>query len=258
MAIAATRRLEIPPATSEATKVWSPAPLLGMGVFVLGLLAAWRWYEQIEGFNSGLDASEPIFTEKWMPLWYLNCTVAAIAQITIPLYFWRTRDRHLDRLAPALELRRYFTFFAILVAFGLGSLGAIVFGASDAAWHQVVVRDTSLTPSHIVLFFGTVPLFVSFAMAAFFYSLTRLPRFADNISMALLVSVTGVFLTLPSVAYNEWGHAYWLMEELFIAPLHWGFVILGWSSLAVLAVIVQSVPRCIELVRLITTPFPAR
>ncbi|PTQ79865.1 methane monooxygenase/ammonia monooxygenase subunit C, partial [Nitrosomonas ureae] len=26
-------------------------------------------------------------------------------------------------------------------------------------------------------------------------------------------------------------HAFWFMEELFSAPLHWGFVILGWAGL---------------------------
>ncbi|WP_106706066.1 methane monooxygenase/ammonia monooxygenase subunit C [Nitrosomonas supralitoralis] len=30
---------------------------------------------------------------------------------------------------------------------------------------------------------------------------------------------------------NQWGHAFRFTEKLFIAPLHWGFVILGWAGL---------------------------
>ncbi|HWF60966.1 MAG TPA: methane monooxygenase/ammonia monooxygenase subunit C, partial [Nitrospira sp.] len=30
---------------------------------------------------------------------------------------------------------------------------------------------------------------------------------------------------------SEWGHAFWFVDELFSAPLHWGFVTLGWCGL---------------------------
>jgi methane/ammonia monooxygenase subunit C len=36
---------------------------------------------------------------------------------------------------------------------------------------------------------------------------------------------------------NEWGHTFWFMEELFVAPLHYGFVFFGWSALGVLGVL---------------------
>ena len=42
----------------------------------------------------------------------------------------------------------------------------------------------------------------------------------------------GPVLILPNLGYNEWGHAYWLTEEIFSHPLHWGFVVLGWNALA--------------------------
>src|SRR5437879_12194461 len=38
-------------------------------------------------------------------------------------------------------------------------------------------------------------------------------------------------MILPNVGLNEWGHAFWFVDELFAAPLHWGFVILGWCGL---------------------------
>jgi methane/ammonia monooxygenase subunit C len=244
------------PATAE--KEWSAIPLAVMVGTVFAIIGTWRWYQQVEGFTSGLDASQQAFWDKWMPLWYLNVSLAAVAQTTIPLYFWFTRDRALKELAPAVELNRYFLLFAMLFTMTMTQTIAITFGAVDAAWHQVVVRDTSLTPSHIVLFFGIVPLFSSFGLAAFFYSLTRIPQFAEKISIAMVLGVTAPFMVLPSVAYNEWGHAYWLMEELFIAPLHWGFVALAWGFMAMLGVVAQSLPRVVELVRATSAPAVVR
>ena len=260
MATAISRTLEAPaPAADKNVRVWSPLPLIAMVGFVIAVIGGWRWYQQVEGFKSGLDATDPAFAVKWMPLWYLNLVLAGLSQIGIPIYFWLTRDRHLDRVAPAEELRRYFLMFAMILTMNLTQFIAIIFGTVDAAWHQVVVRDTSLTPSHIVLFFGIVPLFTAFGLSAFFYSFTRIPQFAEKLSIAMVIGVTGPFLVLPSVAYNEWGHAYWLMEELFIAPLHWGFVILGWAFLCLLAVIIQSMPRVLELTRTANpAPTPVR
>jgi len=258
MSIAA-RGVEVPAAPlSDETRVWSPVPLIAMLSVLLGMVVAWGWYQRIEGFTSGLDATDPAFAEKWMPLWYLNCALAAVSQVAIPLYFWFTRDRALGRITPAIELKRYLILFALLLTGSLGGVIALAFGTVDAAWHQIVVRDTSLTPSHIVLFFGIVPLNVAFGMSAFLYSMTRIPYYAEKISVAMLIAFTGPFMALPSVAYNEWGHAYWMMEELFIAPLHWGFVILGWASLSMFAVLLQSLPRVIELARIVGTPEPAR
>lgn len=42
----------------------------------------------------------------------------------------------------------------------------------------------------------------------------------------------GPFMILSNLGYNEWGHAFWMLEEVFTAPLHWGFVVLGWWVLA--------------------------
>jgi len=40
------------------------------------------------------------------------------------------------------------------------------------------------------------------------------------------------------------------MEELFTAPLHWGFVVLGWSALALGGLGIQLILRLIALSRL--------
>jgi methane/ammonia monooxygenase subunit C len=61
--------------------------------------------------------------------------------------------------------------------------------------------------------------------------------------------VLGPFLILPNLGYNEWGHAYWLTEEIFSHPLHWGFVVLGWNALALPGVAMQILHRMIVLFR---------
>ena len=46
-------------------------------------------------------------------------------------------------------------------------------------------------------------------------------------------------MIIPNVGLNEWGHTFWFMEELFVAPLHWGFVFFGWMALGVFGVVLQ-------------------
>jgi methane/ammonia monooxygenase subunit C len=64
-------------------------------------------------------------------------------------------------------------------------------------------------------------------------------------------AVVGPFLILPNLGYNEWGHAYWLTEEIFSHPLHWGFVILGWNALALAGVLMQIIARMRDLLPIV-------
>ena len=59
----------------------------------------------------------------------------------------------------------------------------------------------------------------------------RLPLYNQATSFALVAAVVGPMFILPNVGLNEWGHAFWFVDELFAAPLHWGFVTLGWCGL---------------------------
>ncbi len=40
------------------------------------------------------------------------------------------------------------------------------------------------------------------------------------------------------------------MEELFTAPLHWGFVVLGWTALALGGLLIQIILRVVALTKL--------
>jgi len=64
-----------------------------------------------------------------------------------------------------------------------------------------------------------------------------------------LVSVVGPFMILPNVGLNEWGHTFWFMEELFVAPLHYGFVFFGWATLGVLGVVNTEVAAISKLLK---------
>ena len=62
--------------------------------------------------------------------------------------------------------------------------------------------------------------------------------------MPLIIAVVGPFMLMPAVGLNEWGHAFWIYEEVFAEPFHWGFVVFGWSALALGGVLIQFLLRC--------------
>jgi methane/ammonia monooxygenase subunit C len=95
-----------------------------------------------------------------------------------------------------------------------------------------------------------MPAYILAGVAAFLYARTRLPQFAENISIPFVIAVVGPFMILPNVGLNEWGHTFWFMEELFTAPLHWGFVVLGWTALALGGLLIQIILRLIALTKL--------
>jgi methane/ammonia monooxygenase subunit C len=87
------------------------------------------------------------------------------------------------------------------------------------------------------------------------YARTRIPLFADRWSLPLLLAVFAPLMILPNVGFNEWGHSFWIMEERFGAPLHMGFVVLGWvASLSFFSVVLQATPRFHELTRKLVFP----
>jgi methane/ammonia monooxygenase subunit C len=224
---------------------------IGM-VLLVALFGGARAYQQAFSWSMGTDSTSPEFDRYWMTFLYVELIVAAIIAPCIWLFVWMTRDRHLDRLGPRDELRRIFTATGLLTVYTFAVYAtASFFGEADGAWHQVVVRDTSFTASHIVLFYLTIPVYITCGFTAYLYAMTRIPQFARGVSLAFTVGVVGPFLILPNLGYNEWGHLFWMTEEFFGAPLHWGFVVLGWSALGLVGVLLQVVHRMIELFRTI-------
>jgi len=243
---------------APAKAIPAPSPIEGRplvnGPLVLGtiaglvaLFAAGRTYQQFFAWTAGLDSSAPEFGTYWMNVFYAEVALEAAAAAGIWGWLWKTRDRNLDALAPAEELRRYIRMVAWLLLYVVAVCGAGFFAEQDATWHRTVVRDTEFTPSHIMLFFGAMPIFVIVGVSSYLYAHTRIPMFARAHSVPFLIAVAGPFLMLPNVGFNEWGHTFWIMEEIFSAPLHAVFVVLAWAALALGGLLLQALPRIIEL-----------
>jgi len=232
---------------AKERSVFNPRLALGTMVGITLLMAAYRIYQQIFAWSAGLDSTDPAFETYWMNLLKGELVLLVCSWVGLWSWLWVTRDRNLAALKPRDEIRRYFNLvlYILVYAFCVYFTGSF-FAEMDASWHQTVVRDTAFTPSHVILFYGTIPLYILFGVGAFLYSVTRLPRFAERLSIPFTLAVAGPFLILPNLGYNEWGHAFWMMEEFFSAPLHWGFVVLGWSVLALGGLLLQIAQHMFE------------
>ena len=209
-----------------------------------------RWYEEVYGWSAGLDAFAPEFKTYWMNWLYTEFVLEITIAATLWGWLWRTRDRNIDALSPRDEMRRHFHHLVWLVAYGTAIYwGASFYTEQDGTWHQTVIRDTDFTPSHIIEFYMSYPIYILTGMGAFLYAKTRLPQFAKGVSLPYLLVIVGPYMILPNVGLNEWGHTFWWMEELFVAPLHYGFVFFGWFALGVGGVVYQLMGRWNEMMK---------
>ena len=198
------------------------------------------WYERVYGWAAGLDSFAPEFETYWMNFLYIEIVAEVIVASILWGYIWKTRDRNLAAITPREELRRNMTHLIWLFAYAWAIYwGASFFTEQDGTWHQTIVRDTDFTPSHNLEFYLSYPIYIITGGSAFLYAKTRLPFWSEGLSLPYLIAVTGPFMILPNVGLNEWGHTFWFMEELFVAPLHYGFVIFGWLALAIMGVLLQ-------------------
>ena len=174
---------------------------------------------------------------------------ALISFLAIVGWMWKTRDRDMANIQPREEMRRMFNLLAWILVYGVAIYwGASFFTEQDGTWHMTVIRDTDFTPSHIIEFYMSYPMYILVGVGGFMYARTRLPTFGlKGWSIAYTLLFVGPFMIFPNVGLNEWGHTFWFMEELFVAPLHWMFVFFGWFSLAVFGVSLQILGRVQEL-----------
>ncbi|MCX7900153.1 MAG: methane monooxygenase/ammonia monooxygenase subunit C [Methylocystis sp.] len=221
-----------------------------IGIAMVSLLVAMiRIYEHVFGWRAGLDSYSPEFQSYWMPMLLASVPLNLLTATALVGYLWRSRDRDFAALAPQTETRRLIYLVQWLVVFALALyFGLSFFSEQTAVWHMTAVRDTDFTPSNIITYYISYPLFAVIGIGAFFYAKTRLPFFAKGYSLPFVVLVVGVFMTIPNVGFNEWGHSFWYMDEGFAGPLHWGFVFFGWMSLGVFGVVLQILGRFRELI----------
>jgi methane/ammonia monooxygenase subunit C len=220
---------------------------IGAGV-VLTFAVLARVYEQFFGWSAGLDSFSPEFQVYWRAPLLIAIVSSILGAIGVGGYLWRTRDRHLDAITPIEETRRYFVLVQWLVVFALALyIGLSFFTEQTAVWHMTAVRDSDFTPSNIVTFYMSYPLFAILGFGAYIYAMTRLPRFSKGASLPFGIFVVGTFMVIPNIGFNEWGHTGFWMDEGFASPLHWGFAFFGWMSLGCFGVTLQILGRLREL-----------
>jgi methane/ammonia monooxygenase subunit C len=213
--------------------LWYDSRPLKIGWFaMLGAVGAEVVFQRVFGYSHGLDSMTPEFENVWMGLWRFNVISNIIFSAATLGWIWQTRDRNVANVDPKTELKRYFYWMMWLAIYVFGVYWAGSYTLEqDASWHQVIIRDTSFTASHIIAFYFTFPLYITCGVASYLYAMTRLPQFSKAVSFPLVGAIVGPMMILPNVGLNEWGHAFWFVDELFAAPLHWGFVTLGWCGL---------------------------
>jgi methane/ammonia monooxygenase subunit C len=168
---------------------------------------------------------------------YIELVLEVVVASALWGYIWKTRDRKVMSITPREELRRHFHHWVWLVMYGWAIYwGASYFTEQDGTWHQTIIRDTDFTPSHVIEFYLSYPIYIITGVSAFLYAKTRLPTYQEGLHLQYMVAVIGPFMILPNVGLNEWGHTFWFMEELFVAPLHYGFVFFGWAALGAMGV----------------------
>ena len=221
------------------------AAFIGVALAAL-LFGVYRWYQHAYSFTVGLDYFEQEFQTYWMRLFYIQMTIITlIGAIGVPL-LWFTRPAN-----PEMSPRRELLVYYAILAFAVGSIILVailgLYVEADAAWHQVTVRDTDFTPTHIGLFYFAIPLAAVGAILGFVLLHTRVPYFTNRVSMPMALIVAAPVLIMPNLGLNEWGHTFFYAEELFAAPIHWGFVLLGWGLFAIGGLIIQILQRVREL-----------
>ena len=237
-----------PSAAESARRPFNLRTFIIGGSILAAIIIGLRLYEEAFGWSMGLDSFSDDYRIYWRTLLVVSVPASLLAGCAVAGYMWRTRDRNLDSLAPAEELRRYHVLAQWLALYGLSLFTALSFFTEQTAvWHMTAVRDSDFTPSNIVTFYISYPVFVVFGVAAYAYAVTRLPFFSKGYSLPFLVFLVGTFMTIPNVGLNEWGHTFWVLDEGFASPLHWGFAFFGWMALGCFGVTLQILSRMREL-----------
>lgn len=239
----------------DAEGVPRPPLLLSFSLMIVAAIALglYRWYMEATSFTLGLDYFEPEFEIYWMTWFYGQIALTGILLVIgLPVvWFTRPSKEEVLSMSPSSELGRYvliFTVAAVMSFLAICVLGIWV--EADAAWHQVTIRDTDFTPTHIQLFYGLIPLGAVGGVLGMVYLHTRMPDYMGRVSIPVMMMGAAPLLIMPNLGYNEWGHTFFYAEELFASSVHYGFVTLGWGLFAITGFLLECFNRILELTRL--------
>lgn len=233
-----------------------PRVPLGLALAITALLGvivvAYKSYAHIFSFTVGLDYFEPEFQAYWMSWFWAQIIIIPLVGIIGAPLIWFTRDKNvLENTTPVQELAQFQLVFVLIAAVSFFVVCAMsLFAEADAAWHQVTIRDTDFTPTHIQLFYGLIPAGAMVIILAAIWIHTRMPHFVNRVSVPFIIVASAPILMMPNLGYNEWGHTFFYAEELFAAPIHYGFVLMGWGMFGLSGFIIQCLQRVNVLTRL--------
>jgi methane/ammonia monooxygenase subunit C len=224
---------------------------------VLGLAVGivWRVYQQYFAWSC-TESTAPCYARVWMPWLYASLTTYVVAGTT--WYAWlakgcKTCDAQREAVGevdPRHEASHCWTLMGIILLLAVAVYwGGSYYAEQDGSWHQVAVRDTAFTPAHIIIFYTAFPMFVFFGIGGYLYARTRIPVvFRDKgfpLSWGLIIAA--VLMEMMQIALNEWSHSFWIAEEIFSAPFHWGFTAWAYMAAGAFAVWAQIFGRAFEL-----------
>ena len=146
------------------------------GLLMACNLFLWIWDYKF-AFTVGLDSSSHAFHFTTARCSGVNCCASAPSPAS-GTDGWYAPGRGLagEPITPAEEVRRIAVLWGIIGATSLSIYIEASFWPNwDGAWHQTMVRDTALTPTHIPMFYFFFPLSVVLALGAYLYGRFRFP-----------------------------------------------------------------------------------
>src|ERR1700738_4979209 len=227
------------------TLYWSCAILFAANLFL------WVWDYNF-AFTAGLNS-----TSRYFPLHYpppFRGRLLSVGAFAGLWFGWLVRTGlPLDReeIPPREEVRRIAVLWSIIGATSLSLYIEASFWPNwDGAWHQTMVRDTALTPTHIPMFYFFFPLSVVLALGAYLYGRFRIPAVyapEKGFPWSFFLLISASVLEFVQVACSVGGHSLCLSEEVFAVPFHWPFVAYGWLASGMFAVWGETILRLFEI-----------
>src|SRR5215468_1459182 len=113
------------PAGARTQHGWIPLAysrpnLIHIGLGLAGitvLMVAARIYQLLYAWTKGLDSFSPEFQAYWWDLVLAEWVCEVVSATLLGGWLWKTRDQEMDKLAPEVELKRYFNLVMWLMAY---------------------------------------------------------------------------------------------------------------------------------------------
>jgi methane/ammonia monooxygenase subunit C len=229
---------------------WRTCVVGSLAILVLNLVH-W-WYVSSYAWTAGIDASSPEFTKYFRSLVWIQLILIGAGTGLWWGWLVRTGRRIVAvKVTADEEVRRIAVFWGLVAMTSVTLYVMASFWPNqDGSWHQTAVRDTALTPPHIPMFYWWFPAGITMTVGTYLYGRYRLPKiyaaekgFPWSFFFLIAASVT----EMMQVAFNEWAHSLWILEEIFAAPFHWPFVLYGWLAAGIFALWAETLIRLLAI-----------